>query len=123
MGEDQYFLLLLLNREPEIIFVDQIFYEYCQDFENSITSSKIKIYELVYILKLELGMKNYSNKYTHVKYYFTIKQIFTLLRYGDPVSKIRSIGLAIYFIANHSPKRYMSSAKFVGKILRNTVKQ
>lgn len=122
MGEDQLFLLLLLKRDPQILFVDKIVYEYCLGFGNSLTSSKKNIHELAYIIKLEIKMKNYPEKYKHVKYYFIVKQIFSLLRYGDMVNKVRSIGLALWFIANHSPKKYVSSVKFIRKMINNTIK-
>jgi glycosyltransferase involved in cell wall biosynthesis len=122
MGEDQYFLISLLNREPKIIFTNQLFYEYSQSSAESLTNSKSKISDLVQILKLELSMKDFPDKYSDVRNYFIIRQLLTLFKSGGVKEKIQVLILLTTFISKHSPFRYFSSARFVGKILKKATK-
>ena len=122
MGEDQYFLISLLNREPKIVFTNQLFYEYSQSSAESLTNSKSKISDLVQILKLELSMKNFPDKYSDVRDYLILRQLITLFKSGGIKEKIQALILLATFISKHSPVRYLSSARFVGKILINATK-
>lgn len=122
MGEDQYFLISLLNREPKIVFTNQLFYEYSQSCAESLTNSKLKISDLVQIIKLELSMKKFSKKYSDVRYNLILRQLLTLFRSGGMKERIQALVLLIIFICKHSPTKYYSSAKFLGKILKNAKK-
>lgn len=122
MGEDQYFLISLLNREPKIVFTNQLFYEYSQSSAESLTNSKSKIRDLIQVLKLILSMKNFPGKYSNVRNYLIIRQLLTLFKSGGIKEKIQVLILLTTFISKHSPFRYFSSARFIGKILKNVTK-
>lgn len=122
MGEDQYFLISLLNREPKIVFTNQLFYEYSQSSAESLTNSKSKIRDLIQVLKLILSMKNFPGKYSNVRNYLIIRQLLTLFKSGGIKEKIQVLILLTTFISKHSPFRYFSSARFIGKIIKNVTK-
>lgn len=123
MGEDQYFIFTLLNRDPKIKFSKEIFYQYMSNSENSITATKSKIGDLVQILELELNIGGNSNKYNKTQNNIIVKQIFTLLKSGNLIAKYKVMILFVVFISKLSPTNYFSILKFITKIVKNSVKR
>lgn len=122
MGEDQYFLLTLLNREPKIKLCDEVFYYYVKNSKDSLTFSKFKINDLIHIIKLENQLNIFSNKYSNFKRHVMLRQMFTLMRYGSLKGKSQAIYYFIVSSLKQSPLATIDSIRFAIYILKNKIK-
>lgn len=122
MGEDQYFLLTLLNREPKIKLCDEVFYHYVKNSKDSLTFSKSKINDLIHIINLENKFNIFSDKYSNFKRHIMLRQIITLMRYGSLKGRSQAIYYFIVSIFKQSPIETIDSIKFAIHILKNKIK-
>lgn len=122
MGEDQCFILHILQRNPEIKFSQEIFYKYQIGFADSITTNLSKIDDLISIIKIELAISDFPREYISVRNNMIFRQILTLLYRGNFKTKLRTIYLLIKFTLIISPNNYLSITKFMLKTFTNRLK-
>jgi glycosyltransferase involved in cell wall biosynthesis len=100
MGEDQYFLLQVMNTNPNFRLSKDSIYTYCSEIGHSLTNSKKKIEDLKQVLKLELGLKIETDTARIFRNYLVFKQIITLIKFGMPRTKLIAISRgAVLFIS------------------------
>jgi glycosyltransferase involved in cell wall biosynthesis len=122
MGEDQCFILRILQRNPEIKFSQEFFYKYKIGFADSITTNLSKIDDLISVIKIELAISDFPREYMSVRNNMIFRQILTLLYRGNFKTKFRAIYLMIEFTFTISPKNYLSITKFMLKAFTNRFK-
>jgi glycosyltransferase involved in cell wall biosynthesis len=118
MGEDQYFILKLLDKNPKIKFSNRIFYTYRLGSTSSLIGSKKNLSDLVKILELEFSLSKFSKKHEKVKNYFIIRQSLTLLKHGNFPDKFRALKFFIILILKVPLVEYFSFMKFTMRLLR-----
>jgi glycosyltransferase involved in cell wall biosynthesis len=118
MGEDQYYILKLLNKNPKIKFSNRIFYTYRLGSVSSLIGSKKNLSDLVNILELEFSLSKFSKQYEKVKHYFIIRQLLTLLKHGNFTDKLKALKFFIMLTIKVPLVEYFSVMKFTARLLR-----
>lgn len=119
MGEDQYFLLQVLSLKPEIEFTSKVFYKYRFGTINSLTQSKKNLDGLVAVLKQEICIRKFPEKYTTIKNLLILRQIITLLKRGKFYQKLQALNFLLRFLFSISISDYKICINFIVFLLRN----
>jgi glycosyltransferase involved in cell wall biosynthesis len=118
MGEDQCYIAKLLQNDPKVFFSQKVFYRYRVGSRDSLISSKLKIGELIKILRIELSLENFPKRYNDVKNFMVIRQILTVLKHGNILHRFQAAGLLCKYIFTLSPRDYLSVLRFVMRIFK-----
>lgn len=119
MGEDQYFLIQILALEPEIEFTSKVLYRYRFGTVNSLTQSKNNLVDLVVVLKLELSIRKFPEKYSALKNLLILKQIITLFKNGRFFQKLQALNFLLRFFFSISFSDYKTCFNFIVFLVRN----
>jgi len=119
MGEDQCFILYILQCNPEIKYCQKFFYKYQIGTKNSLTTNLAKIDDLISIIKLELAISEFPYEYINIRNNMIFRQIFTLLKRGNLKTKYKAIHLLLKYIFSISPNNYLFMMKFIFRTLRS----
>jgi glycosyltransferase involved in cell wall biosynthesis len=116
MGEDQCYIAKLLQNDPKVFFSQKIFYSYRVGSGDSLISSKLKIGELIKILRIELSLENYPKRYNDIKNFMVIRQMLTVLKHGNTLHRFQAADLLCKYIFTLSPRDFLSVLRFVMRI-------
>lgn len=95
MGEDQVFLARILISEEEYFKFEEIVYEYDCDNPGQLTKNRKAISDLEFAILDMLEIFASSQVGTRVVPTLLSRQILTLLKYGKPRLKLRSVGFIV----------------------------
>jgi len=123
LGEDQYFLIKLLSKKPKIRFSSEIFYRYRVEGRDSLTSAKLRVNDLISILQLEFSQKLYRKDFVRVRNNMINRQILTLFKNGNYVTRCYAIIFFIKFIFFIPPREYLNFIKFNISVFRSNIKK
>ena len=98
MGEDQCFILYILQCNPEIKFSQEFFYIYQIGTRDSLTTNLSKIDDLISSIKLELAISEFPHGYINVRNNMIFRQILTLLKRGNFRTKCKTIHLLLTYM-------------------------
>jgi glycosyltransferase involved in cell wall biosynthesis len=118
MGEDQCYIAKLLQNNPEVFFSHKIFYRYRIGNRESLVGSKLKIVDLIEILRIELSLENYPKRYNNLKNFMVVRQLITLLKHGNTAYRSQTAELLFKFISTLSPRDYFLALRFILRVLK-----
>lgn len=118
MGEDQCYIVKLLQNDPKVFFSQQVFYRYRVGSGDSLISSKSKIGDLIEILRIELSLDSYPKKYNDIKNFMVTRQILTVLKRGKTIYRFQAVEMLLKFIFTLKARDYFLVLKFIMRVLR-----
>lgn len=118
MGEDQCYIAKLLQNDPKVFFSQKVFYRYRVGSGDSLISSKLKIGDLIKIIRIELSLDNYPKRYNNIKNFMVTRQILTVLKRGNTLHRFQAVEMLFKFIFTLNPRDYFLVLRFVMRVFK-----
>jgi hypothetical protein len=118
MGEDQCYIAKLLQNDPKVFFSQKVFYRYRVGSGDSLIGSRLKIGDLIEILRIEFSLGNYPKRYNNVKNFMVIRQMLTVFKYGNTFHRFQAAKLFFKFIFTLSPRDYFLILRFIMRVFK-----
>ena len=118
MGEDQCYIAKLLQNDPKVFLSQKVFYRYRVGSGDSLISSKLKIGDLIKILRIELSLDNYPKRYNDIKNFMVTRQILTVLKRGNTLHRFQAVEMLFKFMFTLNPRDYFLVLRFIMRVFK-----